>query len=49
MKGDLHPSDLKKGVADELNKLIAPVREYFEKNEKAKELYETVKKFRITK
>jgi tyrosyl-tRNA synthetase len=49
LKGELHPSDLKKGVADELNKLIKPVREYFEKNKRAKELYETVKKFQITK
>ncbi|MEM4326227.1 MAG: tyrosine--tRNA ligase [Candidatus Pacearchaeota archaeon] len=49
LKGELHPADLKRGVAEELNKLIKPVREYFEKNKKAKELYETVKKFQITK
>ena len=49
LKGELHPTDLKKGVTEELNKLIKPVREYFEKNEKAKKLYETVKKFQITK
>jgi tyrosyl-tRNA synthetase len=49
LKGELHPADLKKGVTEELNKLINPVREYFEKNKKAKKLYETVKKFQITK
>jgi len=30
--GKLHPSDLKMAVAVELDKLIKPVREYFEKN-----------------
>ncbi len=40
--GKLHPADLKKMVATELNTLIKPVREHFEKNKKAKELYETV-------
>lgn len=49
VKGELHPADLKKGVIEELNKLIKPVREYFEKNKRARELYETVKKFQITK
>jgi len=49
LKGDLHPTDLKKRVIEELNKLIKPVREYFEENKKAKELYEIVKKFQITK
>jgi tyrosyl-tRNA synthetase len=45
----LHPVDLKTGVADELEKLIRPVREHFEKDKKAKKLYETVKKLKITK
>ncbi|HIE41291.1 MAG TPA: tyrosine--tRNA ligase [Candidatus Aenigmarchaeota archaeon] len=49
VKGELHPADLKKGVVEELNKLIKPVREYFEKNKRARELYERVKKFQITK
>jgi len=49
LKGELHPADLKKGVTEELNKLIKPVREYFKKNKRAKELYETVKKFQITR
>jgi len=47
--GKLHPMDLKVGVANELEKLIKPVREYFEKNKKAKELYENLKKAKITR
>ncbi len=49
VKGDLHPADLKNAVADELEKLIKPVREHFEKNKRARELYENVKSFEITK
>jgi tyrosyl-tRNA synthetase len=48
-KGELHPADLKKAVADQLEHMIKPVREHFEKNKKAKELYETVQKFKITR
>ncbi len=48
-KGELHPKDLKEAVARELEKLIKPVREYFEKNRKARELYETVKSFHVTR
>jgi tyrosyl-tRNA synthetase len=48
-EGKLHPSDLKMAVAVELEKLIKPVREYFEKNKKAKELYEVVKNIKITR
>jgi len=48
-KGDLHPMDLKNAVAKYLNEMIKPVREYFEKNKKAKELYEEVKKYSITR
>ncbi len=48
-RGDLHPSDLKKAVIFYLNEMIAPVREYFEKNKRAKELYEEVKKYALTR
>src|SRR3989344_4688035 len=47
--GKLHPSDLKNAVSDYLNELIKPIREHFSKNKKAKELYEAVKKFKVTK
>jgi len=45
----LHPLDLKNACAVELNKLIAPVRTYFEKNKKAKELYNVVKGLKVTR
>lgn len=48
-EGKLHPQDLKNAVATELEKLIKPVREYFEKNRKARELYEIVKSIQITR
>jgi tyrosyl-tRNA synthetase len=48
-EGKLHPSDLKMFVADKLEEQIRPVREHFEKNARAKELYETVKGYKITR
>jgi tyrosyl-tRNA synthetase len=48
-EGKLHPSDLKGFVAEKLEEQIGPVREYFNKNRHAKELYETVQRFKITK
>lgn len=48
-KGQLHPLDLKNAVARDLNKLIEPVRKHFEKNKKAKKLYEIVKNSQITR
>ncbi|MBU2576268.1 MAG: tyrosine--tRNA ligase [Nanoarchaeota archaeon] len=45
----LHPMDLKVGVAEELEKLIKPVREHFENDKRAKKLYEAVKKLKITR
>jgi len=47
--GALHPADLKKMTAEELGKLVKPVREYFEKNEEAKKLYQEVKNYQITR
>jgi tyrosyl-tRNA synthetase len=48
-EGKLHPMDLKNTTAKYLNEMIAPAREHFEKNKKAKELYETVKQYAITR
>ena len=48
-KGEIHPLDLKNSVAEYLNFILEPSREYFEKNEKARELYEIVKKANITR
>ncbi len=49
VKGELHPLDLKNAVTDELEKLIKPVREHFEKNKKARELYLLVKNLQVTR
>jgi len=49
LEGKLHPADLKQGVAEALDKLIAPIREHFEKDPRARELYEFVKGQEITR
>ncbi|MGQ4875096.1 MAG: tyrosine--tRNA ligase [Promethearchaeia archaeon] len=43
-EGKLNPPDLKPAVVKYLNQLLKPIREHFEKNKKANELYEFVKK-----
>ncbi len=48
-EGKIHPVDLKAFVADELERMIKPVREHFEKDKRAKELYERVKGYSITR
>jgi tyrosyl-tRNA synthetase len=47
--GSLHPQDLKNAVAEELIKILEPVRKYFEANKEAKECLNTVKNARITR
>jgi len=49
IRGDLHPMDLKNGVADYLNRALEPVRKHFDKNTKAKKLCDFVDKCRITR
>ena len=49
LEGRLHPADLKQGVADALNQLIKPIREHFEKDKRARELYEFVKSQEVTR
>ena len=49
IKGELHPVDLKNAAAEYIDKLIKPVREHFEKDKKARELYEIVKQQKITR
>ena len=49
INGKLHPMDLKIAVTNELERLIKPVREYFEKNKKARELYNIVRQIKITR
>jgi len=48
-KKQLHPMDLKNSVSNEIIKLLKPVQQHFIKNKKAKELYEQVKSFKITR
>lgn len=47
--GELHPLDLKSSVAEYLDTLIKPIREHFERNKKAMELYNMIRKWRITR
>ncbi len=47
--GKVHPMDLKAYVTELLEQKIKPVREHFEKNKKAAELYEAVKSYKITR
>jgi tyrosyl-tRNA synthetase len=48
-KKQLHPMDLKNAVSEKLIELLAPVKEHFIKNKKARDLYEQVKTFQITR
>jgi tyrosyl-tRNA synthetase len=48
-RGDLHPQDLKNAVAEELAKILEPVRTYFENNREARECLESVKNTEVTR
>ncbi|MEM3824458.1 MAG: tyrosine--tRNA ligase, partial [Candidatus Bathyarchaeia archaeon] len=48
-QGKLHPQDLKNAVAEELSKIISPIRKYFETNKQAKEHLEVLKEAQITR
>ena len=48
-QGNLHPQDLKNAIAEQLAKILEPVRTYFETNKEAKEHLETLKKAQITR
>ncbi|MFT4343511.1 MAG: tyrosine--tRNA ligase [Candidatus Woesearchaeota archaeon] len=47
--GSLHPMDLKQMVSEYLNELLIPVRTYFEENQEAKLLKETVDSYEVTR
>lgn len=47
--GNLHPQDVKNSLVLYLNKLLSPVRQYFERNESAKILKERVESYTITR
>jgi tyrosyl-tRNA synthetase len=48
-QGEVHPLDLKNFVAEKLDEQIKPVREHFEENKRAKELYDAVRAYKITR
>jgi len=48
-EGELHPLDLKNAVVEYIDQMVKPIREHFEKNAKARELYELMKSFKITR
>lgn len=48
-QGSLHPQDLKNAVAEEISRIIRPIREYFEANKQAMEHLEIVKQAQITR
>jgi len=48
-EGKIHPLDLKEAVAHYLNEIIKPIREHFEKDKKARELYSLVKSYEVTR
>lgn len=45
----IHPMDLKNSIAKYINELLEPVRQHFENNKKAAELYKAVKSFQVTR
>ena len=49
LKGELHPQDLKSGVAEAIAITIAPIREYFEEDKDARECLNVVRKAKITR
>jgi tyrosyl-tRNA synthetase len=48
-EGLIHPLDLKNATAQALNDIIKPIREHFEKNKRANQLYTSIKHERITR
>lgn len=47
--GDLFPLDLKDAVAKYIIELLKPVKQHFVKNKKARELYDKVKSYEVTR
>ena len=48
-EGKLHPMDLKKAVAKYVDKAVEPTRKHFEKNPKARKLFEFVQLQQVTR
>nr|XP_043617594.1 tyrosine--tRNA ligase 1, cytoplasmic-like [Erigeron canadensis]XP_043617595.1 tyrosine--tRNA ligase 1, cytoplasmic-like [Erigeron canadensis] len=48
-KGELHPGDVKPALSKALNRILQPIRDHFKNDQKAKDLLEKVKGFKVTK
>jgi tyrosyl-tRNA synthetase len=48
-QGKIHPLDLKNSVIENIEKMVKPVREHFEKDRKAREMLEAVNKIEVTR
>jgi len=48
-EGKIHPMDLKGGVASSIDSMVEPIRDHFDKNARARKLYEFVKSQDITR
>ncbi|HYB45384.1 MAG TPA: tyrosine--tRNA ligase [Nitrososphaerales archaeon] len=48
-KGELHPADLKRSVADAVENAVAPIRTHFENDPSARRLFESVKAAEVTR
>ena len=47
--GKLHPADLKEGVGEAIDSVVAPIRAHFERDPQARRLYETVRSAESTR
>ena len=48
-QGNLHPMDLKNSVADEIARILEPIRKYFETDKEAAECLDVVRKTKVTR
>lgn len=48
-EGKLHPQDLKTGIAEQLTRILEPVRKYFETDKEAQECLKIVRESKITR
>ncbi|MFQ6074879.1 MAG: tyrosine--tRNA ligase [Candidatus Bathyarchaeia archaeon] len=48
-EGEVHPLDLKNATATALNRMLDPIRRYFEKNAEARQLYNGLKEIEISR
>lgn len=49
VEGKLHPMDLKNGVAEQLGKILEPVRRYFSNNKEAQDCLDAICKAKVTR